>query len=171
MATLDEALYNALNFAGGKTSGSGGQIQIVSVEDLGTVMAHDDLTFIVDTFPLEEWPGKFGFFDKDGVKAFLKDGTVPDRVEPVDAPSFDMGRELIKDVGVNEGFYPTFALSADRFRKLSLVKPQGNPVDLALCETEGHPYVAFKIGPTAKGLLSVLDREVVVEELGEDVLW
>lgn len=173
MATREEALYNVLQFAGDKKSGSGGQIRLETRGDIVTAMAHDDFTFIIDSFPNDLGvPDGIVYVDKEDVKAFLKDsGVLMVDVQSVDADSFEMGLELIRDAKKNNFHVAGFALSAERFRKLSLVKPQGNPVDLMACDDGGHPYVAFKIGPTAKGLLSVLDRSVVSEELGPEVLW
>lgn len=173
MATREEALYNCLQFAGDKKSGSGGQIRTESVGNTVMVMAHDDFTFILDTYEVIDTIQGVRYYDKEDIKAFLKDpGHTFQAVEPVDAESFEVGLELIRDAKINQELkVEPIAVSAERFRKLSLVKPQGNPVDMLVCEDDGHPYVAFKIGPTAKGLLSVLDRSVVAEELGPEVMW
>lgn len=173
MSTFEEALYNVLQFAGDKKTGSGGQILLNVGPDEITVYAHDDFTFIRDTFPRPKDSPLQGvhYFDKDDVKEWLKEGTVPTTQDPTDADSFATGIELIRDADRNTVTREKNALSAERFRKLSLLKPQGNPVDLLNCDEGGHPYVAFKVGTTLRGVLSVLDRSVVQDELGAEYLW
>lgn len=63
------------------------------------------------------------------------------------------------------------AFSPDRFRKLSLLKPSGLPLDMSFESDAGQSYAGFKYGPNTVGLISFLDRTVIKEEMGDDYVW
>lgn len=65
-----------------------------------------------------------------------------------------------------------FALNADRFRKVSLVKPD-YPVDmLPVMHPKYGRIIAFKKGPSVVGALATMDREKILAKSGDqDVLW
>lgn len=56
------------------------------------------------------------------------------------------------------------ALSPDRLRRLSLIKPGGFPIDCAVWEdstkmTYQDPMIVFKCGPTVRGAMAPVNRE------------
>lgn len=84
--------------------------------------------------------------------------------------------ELIHEAEINElaglpAKLGNIAFSPDRFRKLSLLKPQGLPIDMSFESDAGVTYAAFKYGPSTVGLISFLDRTVIKEEMGPEYVW
>lgn len=78
------------------------------------------------------------------------------------------------DVAESEGVL--FALNPDRLRKFSLLKPGDFPVDMRYGYDIAieRDVVAFRAGPTLRGVLAPLDRELLREKYGEQagsVLW
>lgn len=69
-----------------------------------------------------------------------------------------------------------FALNPDRLRKFSLLKPGDYPIDIktGYDRVLERDLVAFKAGPTLRGVLAPLDRKLLTEKYGEDagsVMW
>lgn len=60
------------------------------------------------------------------------------------------------------GLVDYIALSPDRLRRLSLLKPAGFPIDLATYnDKDGHVVLSFRYGPTVRGAIAPLDREIL----------
>jgi len=77
------------------------------------------------------------------------------------------------DVSRLEGM-TVFALNPDRLRKFTLVEPRGFPIDFRYgYDTEvGRDLLAYRVGPTCRGLVAPLDRESVAETFADvDVMW
>lgn len=73
---------------------------------------------------------------------------------------------------IRGGDHP-LAINPDRFRKLSLIKPGDYPIDMqhGLHEKFGE-IIRFKAGPTVRGAMATLDREVLAKKAGSaDFLW
>lgn len=65
---------------------------------------------------------------------------------------------------LTKGRVDSFALSPDRLRKLSWIKPGGFPIDCQVFDMEGHkPFIGFRCGPTVRGAMSLMDRDKLAE--------
>lgn len=66
-----------------------------------------------------------------------------------------------------------FALNADRFRKLSLIKPGDYPIDLKrIVHARYGDMILFKAGPKLRGALTTLDRKILCDKVGSrDFMW
>lgn len=84
----------------------------------------------------------------------------------MDADEMVFGTELLKRAPTS-----TFAIAADRLRKLALVKPGDYPIDLRVFGGPGGQSVAYRIGPTVRGLIAPLNRDKLKGLYGGDELW
>lgn len=66
------------------------------------------------------------------------------------------------------------ALSPDRLRRLSLLKPQKlYPIDLAVFNGPAgtDPVIAFRYGPTARGAIAPVNRDDLKEKFKDGEIW
>lgn len=168
--TLEDALQNALLFAGDSKSASQGLIKVSS--DFQTmqvfVEAYDDFTYVRTTVNEVETETQWYkdprdiFLEAKAVRAALREGlgAVEALETHPDPGCFGDAAELISQpAALLDGFY----FSVDRWKKLGSLKPAGLPMEFRTHSDGGFPYGSFKYGSSV-GLVSFLDRDVLEEE-------
>lgn len=192
---LHRLLYNAILFTD-KKSAAGGVAKFRATFGSGpnmglVVFATDDHVAIFDRIPAEggEEVDEF-FLSLETMKALEKDLRDQDSVIDFDFNAHrvlgDVDLELwdtvvrmlsLKDFESDDSVqHVTFALNPDRLRKFSLIKPGNYPIDMRYGYDTGvhRDVIAFKAGPTLRGVLAPLDRELLAEKYGEqsgELLW
>lgn len=187
---LHRLLYNAILFTDKKSAAGGVAAFRVSEHGLG-VMATDDHVAILDVAlaPNDDAPEDL-FLSLETMKALEKDlrdqnseidfAGDPHRILGAADPGFwdAVGRMLSLDEFVSDDSlqHVTFGLNPDRLRKFSLLKPGGYPIDMRYGYDRGvaREVIAFKAGPTLRGVLAPLDRRLLKEKYGPEagsVMW
>lgn len=164
MASLSEALQNAILFAGDTKSASGGLIAVQANPEGFIVEAYDDHTYVktVVDFPGDYGSGAQYFFSAKDLRELLKDETksIWDYESHPDPGCFSDASEMVtQPAAMLDGFY----FSVDRWKKLGSLKPAGLPMQFKIHDYAGFQYGSFKYGDTV-GLVSFLDRDVLEEE-------
>lgn len=164
MATLVEALQNAVLFAGDAKTASRGLIKIETFGKLLTVEAYDDFTWVCTSVENPWNEPRLMFVSKANIQADLKQSDVAfyvaGRASEPDPGCFGDASEMItQPTSPKDRFW----LSIDRWKKLGSLKPTGLPIEIRTHDDAGFPYASFKYGQTT-GLLSFLDEDVLEEE-------
>jgi hypothetical protein len=177
---LSDALYNAIQF-------SKKAVAVLSFDGNLYLYGYDGFTFVTSKVEAKGHSEGTWFLPIDYAKALQKN-LAATKSETVDlefsvTDEGDLTFEEIEDlanmvdeVRKNEraglpAKFGNVAFSPDRFRKLSLLKPSGLPIDLSFESDNGQAYAGFKYGPNTWGLLSFLDRSIVKEEMGSEYVW
>lgn len=191
---LHRLLYNAILFTDKKSATGGVAAFRFNEHGLG-VMATDDHVAILDVAYVPRPAGAMVdiFLSLDRMKILEKeyrDLTAevefdPESVSFMGSPVDDtdlwlrVGKMLSLDDFQStacEDMDAKFALNPDRLRKFSLLKPGDYPIDMHYGYDNAieRDLVAFKAGPTLRGILAPLDRELLAEKFGKDagsVMW
>lgn len=64
-----------------------------------------------------------------------------------------------------------FALSPQRLRRLSLIKPGTYPIDCRTYRNSDKNFVAFRCGPTVRGVMACMDRSKLLDMYAGEELW
>lgn len=171
VSDLQDAVYNASLFAGDIKSASGGRIKIYTGEPGALyVEAYDDHTFLRQRIGMENEDDQLWEIYPSAklFKAALADldETVIDvRQLPSgagDPGCFNTASDLFRQP---EAAFSSFWISPDRWKKLGMLKPAGQPLTIKLHDDNGWRYASFLgAGENICGLLSFLDEDVLKEE-------
>lgn len=187
-ADLKRLLYNALLFSNKKATAEGVVVLTIAHGWLVATSTDDHVAF-QDRIPIEEERTGTSYLPFDSVKPFLEEletsgethefflsGTNHDGVdESFWEMVFDyLSLKDFKNISTRQE--TVFALNPNRLRKFGLVKTVGKseyPIDFLYGVIQDRDVLAFKVGPTAHGVLAPLLRSVVADTLSdsEEAMW
>lgn len=179
---LHRQCYNALLYSHKDTAAEGRTLWTRGGNNL-RVTAFDDYFALTDTYAgLSHDQTAHGLMEIDLLKELeksLRDESKPQEYSdlPLDPADSAFYPELYDADAIcfPEGYLTLrpvdfVALSPDRLRKLSLIKPGGFPIDCAVYTDGTDDVIAFRCGPTVRGAMAPVDRTVLSElYLGEEV--
>jgi hypothetical protein len=184
---LHRAAYNALQYSNKNSALKGDVIWIRGAHGL-RVVATDDYFILVDQVDALEYSGKpeTRVMNLAGLKELEKllrgdntewmDLDLLDLSEPNDVQwstqsLLEADRLVFDSDKWKESTATGFALAPDRLRRLALVKPGEHPIDIKVFENDGEQMLAFRIGPTVRGLIAPLNRDTLRGIYDGEELW
>lgn len=184
--SLRRMAYNALIYSHKDTAVQGWTLWAIW-DDSITVTAFDDYFALTDSEVIyhevdltRETAYYMSIGDLTALEKSLRDDT--GEYDLLSLPLSDPPEGVPAVIGAAESLcYPealcdptpllSVALAPDRLRKLSLIKPGGYPVDCQVFDTATGPVIAFRCGPTVRGSMAPVDRELLKKRYddGEEI--
>jgi hypothetical protein len=185
--TLWRMCYNALLYSHKDTSAQGHTLWTRGGDKL-RVTAFDDYFALTDQvtrldhdharhflMPIEELKtlekdlrDKTGPFDLGAMPFAPDDGVISAELHDADALCFPEGYLIPTPVKF-------FALSPDRLRRLSLLKPAGYPIDcqvfVDVCTPDADKIIAFRYGPSVRGAMAPVNRDDLEKLYKGEEIW
>lgn len=127
---------------------------VMEIDDLKTLEKElRDTDHPVEIFDLELWP-----YERQKHQELMD----------ADALCFPEGYLNVKPV-------ESVAFAPDRLRKLSLLKPQGYPIDCRVYERSSDedldPVIAFRYGPSVRGAMAPVNRDEILKLYQGEEVW
>lgn len=185
--TLHRMVYNAILYSHKDTFAQGWTLWTVGGRSL-RVTAFDDYFALSDQAQVRDFSGPDrSMMSLDMLKELEK--SLRDLDEDFDLANLPLepwdqgiGPELQDADGLcfPEGYLnPTpadfVALSPDRLRKLSLIKPGGYPIDFRVYDppegSDAERVIAFRCGPTVRGTMAAVSRSRLLELYSGEEVW
>lgn len=185
---LRRLIYNASIYATRTGSLRGDSLWIQGASGI-RVVTTDDWVILSDRAPTDGHRGAiYQVVTLDEMKGFNETlklemdpyidlATFPgEHLDAVEAAALDLytADQMVfePDNGAKPHPIEELALHPDRLRKLSLVKPGKYPIDMkGFVDAHGDVVVAFRAGPTARGLIAPLDRETQLDKYTGEEVW
>lgn len=183
---LHSLTYNVLQYSGKDTTAQGSTCWH-TVEDQLYVTAYDDYFALTDSLRLDvALPNlryELDYADLQALEKHLRDRTGPLDLDEISLRMFP--KKVLLDAeeivfGIDSGHMlampyecPDFAVSPDRLRRLSLLKPKGYPIDFRMlyCEEHDAEVLGFRYGPTVRGVIATLKRHVLRGMYEGEEIW
>lgn len=181
---LWRALYNTILYSHRDTAAQGYSLWTRGGKTL-RITGFDDWFALTDTISgLEYSPPSFHVMELTDMKTLEKTLRDSDESwEMEDLPLIEADRSIHTELFESEALcFPegylnprpvdSVALSPDRLRRLSLLKPAGFPLDCRVYEqVDYEPVIAFRYGPTVRGAMAPVSRETILELYSGEEVW